>query len=135
MGEGHDPESIDEARSMDSAGRNAQAMLAQTALLLRLSTDKQEANRSQERRSVIKITPHIQWATLGDDDQKVDRFIRIGLANDGKGMQPSEKLITLGQCLKQSRLKVYDLIVERAERSGAYAADPRRDCGSFAGIQ
>ena len=105
-------------------------MSAQTALLLRLSTDKQEANWSQERRSVIKITPHIQWATLGDDDQKVDRFIRklestIGLANDGKGMQPSEKLITLGQCLKQSRLKVYDLIVERAERSGAYAADPQ----------
>ena len=51
---------------------------------------------------MIKIDPHIQWPILGDEDQKVDRFIRklestIGLANDGQGMQPSEKLITLGQ--------------------------------------
>ena len=127
MGVGSDLDGLDDARSLDSAGLNVGA---QTALLLRLSAEKQEPHRGQDRRSVIKINPNISWPILGDDDQKVDRCIRkfestIGLAKDGRGTQPSEKLITMGQCLRQSRLKVYELLVERAERSGKYAEDPQ----------
>ena len=134
MGGGSELDGLDDARSLDLAGLIAQVLLkhmgAQTALLLKLSADKQEPNRGQDRRSVITINPHISWPILGDDDQKVDRFIRkfestIGLANDGRGMQPSGKLITMGQCLRQSRLKVYELLVERAERTGLYAAGPQ----------
>ena len=106
-------------------------MSAQTALLLRLSQEKGAGAQGRgEMRSVIRINPHINWPVLGDDDAKVDRFVHkfestIGLANDGRGMQPSEKLITLGQCLKQARLKVYELIVERSERSGKINQDPQ----------
>ena len=32
----------------------------------------------------------------------------VGLANDGRGMAPAEKLRCLRQCLKQSRRKVYN---------------------------
>ena len=68
MGEGSDLDGLDEAQSLDS-GMNAQVLLkhmgAQTALLLRLSADKQEPNRGQDRRSVIKDQPAHQLADLG----------------------------------------------------------------------
>jgi len=68
---------------------------------------------------------------LGDDDQKVDRCVHkfentIGLANDGRGMAPAEKLITLGHCLRQSRLVVYELLIERNQRSGKLQTEPQK---------
>jgi len=103
---------------------------AQTALLLKLSGERRGDTPGSELRNVIRITPHINWPFLGDDDQKVDRFVNkfestIGLANDGRGMAPSEKLITFGQCLRQSRLKVYELIMERGRRTGAVGSNPQ----------
>jgi len=101
---------------------------------VKLTKDKDkdgDGSGHRELRNVIRITPHINWPTLGDDDQKVDRFVHklentIGLANDGRGMAPAEKLITLGHCLRQSRLMVYELLIERNQRSGKLQTEPQK---------
>ena len=81
---------------------------AQTALLVKMAGERRSEPASQTLRNVIRITPHINWPILGDDDQKVDWFISqlestIGLANDSNGMQPAETLITFGQYSPDSR--------------------------------
>ncbi|CAK8994559.1 Pro-Pol polyprotein, partial [Durusdinium trenchii] len=48
----------------------------------------------------------------------------IGLANDGDGMTDMEKLTTLKACLKQHRLKTYELIYRKNLGSGIIKEDP-----------
>ena len=65
-------------------------------------------------------------ATIAQSKKFYDTFeATIGLANDGDGMTDIEKLTTLKACLKQHRLKTYELVYRRhfghgigAKRSG-----------------
>ena len=76
-----------------------------------------EALTRKNKRSTIQVTPKISWPMLDDecsDYRSVQEFYdtfeaTIGLANDGDGMTDIERLTTLKACLKQHRLKTYEL--------------------------
>ena len=84
---------------------------------------------SDGRHSVFRVNPNVHWPTMGDDDDDPDKFNvefdRVcGLANDGRGLIPSEKLLALGHCLKGSRKENYDLIVSAATKTGLVDENP-----------
>ena len=49
-----------------------------------------------------------------------------GLANDGRGMKVADMLLTLGQCLKGSKLLIYQNILRTARRTGEVDSDPQK---------
>ena len=61
--------------------------------------------------STIKVEPRLAWPELGADSGKPDEaedFIRsfesmCRLANNGRGMNPSDMVMTIGNCLKKGR--------------------------------
>ena len=85
-----------------------------------------EALGKKQKRSTIQVSPKVHWPTLDDecsDYRSVQEFYdsfeaTIGLANDGDGMTDMEKLTTLKACLKQHRLKTYELIYRKNLGSG-----------------
>ena len=93
------------------------------------------ANQSDEPRSTITERPTMDWPHLGDEDVDVDDFFErfeetIGLANDGRGMNARERLRVLRSCLKQSRAKVYDVVLTRDKLEGRLRPHQR----SLAGV-
>ena len=48
------------------------------------------------------------------------------MVNNGQGMEASEMLATLGNCLKGSRKTIYDNIVKAAREDGSYQFEPDR---------
>ena len=88
--------------------------------------------REQRPRSTIQISPKVTWPVLDDDftDHKsvtdfYDQFeSTVHLANDGQGMSDLEVLITLRACLRQHRLKSYDLLYKRGLSNGTVKTDP-----------
>jgi len=81
------------------------------------------------QRSTIQIKPDVTWPKLADNDQDIDSFFEeledvCGLANDAKGMSDLERLRCLGNCLQQSRKKVYRVILKETRRSGLLRTDP-----------
>ena len=75
--------------------------------------------------------PQVTWPTLGDGDgeHNVEAFFEeyediVGLANDGRGMAPVEKLRCRRQRLKQSRRKVYNVVRKESRRNGFLERDP-----------
>eukprot|EP00435_Cladocopium_sp_Y103_P042487 s1035_g11.t1 len=91
-----------------------------------------EALTRKSKRSTIQVTPKISWPMLDDecsDYRSVQEFYdtfeaTIGLANDGDGMTDIEKLTTLKACLKQHRLKTYELVYRRQLGTGLVQSDP-----------
>ncbi|CAE7299989.1 unnamed protein product, partial [Symbiodinium necroappetens] len=92
-----------------------------------------EKSKGRERpRSTIQISPKVTWPALDDDftDHKsvmdfYDQFeSTVHLANDGQGMSDLEVLITLRACLRQHRLKSYDLLYKRGLSNGTVKSDP-----------
>ncbi|CAK8990984.1 unnamed protein product, partial [Durusdinium trenchii] len=91
-----------------------------------------EALGKKQKRSTIQVSPKVHWPTLDDecsDYRSVQEFYdsfeaTIGLANDGDGMTDMEKLTTLKACLKQHRLKTYELIYRKNLGSGIVKEDP-----------
>ena len=91
-----------------------------------------EALTRKSKRSTIQVTPKISWPMLDDecsDYRSVQEFYdtfeaTIGLANDGDGMTDIEKLTTLKACLKQHRLKTYELVYRRHLATGLVQKDP-----------
>ena len=106
----------------------AQAVL-QLAQAAAASRDR-DPSREGEQRSTITVRPHMEWPSLGDDDHDVEDFFdrfeeTVGLANDCKGMNSREKLRVLRSCLKQSRAKVYDVVLKAARANGDLEANPK----------
>ena len=64
----------------------------------------------QRMQSTIKVEPRLAWPELGADTGKPDEaedFIRsfesmCRLANNGQGMNPSDMVMTIGNCLKKA---------------------------------
>ena len=118
-----------DARSEASRGMDvsafAEAIEKQTKIMA-------EALGKKQKRSTIQVSPKVQWPTLDDecsDYRSVQEFYdsfeaTIGLANDGEGMTDMEKLTTLKACLKQHRLKTYELIYRRNLSAGTVKNDP-----------
>ena len=115
------------SRAFDaSASAFAQALEKQTRVMT-------EALTRKSKRSMIQVTPKISWPMLDDecsDHRSVQEFYdtfeaTIGLANDGDGMTDMEKLTTLMRaCLKQHRLKTYELVYRRHLATGLVQKDP-----------
>ena len=108
-----------------------QAMMAQSAALAELmsKSGKAEPRVHADLRSTIQVKPTIRWPTLDDGDYKIDDFLKefeatVGMANDAKGMLPSERLVCLGSCLRQSRHLVYKGVMKTARRNGKLVSDP-----------
>ncbi|CAE7940524.1 pol [Symbiodinium necroappetens] len=78
-------------------------VLTKQTELLKLALEKKPP-----KRSTIQVTPK---AT-------------IALANDGEGMSDMETLVTLKACLRQHRLKSYELIYKRHLNDGLLKRDP-----------
>ncbi|CAE7624627.1 unnamed protein product [Symbiodinium necroappetens] len=92
----------------------------------------QKSRKRDKPRSTIQISPKVTWPVLDDDstDHKsvmdfCDQFeSTVHLANDGQGMSDLEVLITLRACLRQHRLKSYDLLYKRGPSNGTVKSDP-----------
>ena len=83
----------------------------------------------QRTKSTIQIKPDVSWPSLNDGDQDIETFFEdlediCGLANDATGMSAVERLRVLGNCLKQSRKKVYRVKLKEARKSGLLLRDP-----------
>eukprot|EP00435_Cladocopium_sp_Y103_P053296 s165_g17.t1 len=99
------------SRLMDPIATFAEALEKQTQVMA-------EALTKKTKRSTIQVSPKVSWPMLDDDcsdyrsvQEFYDTFeATIGLANDGEGMTDMEKLTTLKACLKQHRLKTYELV-------------------------
>ncbi|HIE71147.1 MAG TPA: hypothetical protein EYP98_13775, partial [Planctomycetes bacterium] len=120
-------ESIDLAEQLDDAASVGESTASQPSWtkelidLLRGSTGP--------RRSTIQVKPDIAWPSLADSDQDIETFFEeledvCDLANDASGMSDVERLRCLGNCLKQSRKKVYRVQLKEARRSGLLRSDP-----------
>ncbi|CAE7332320.1 unnamed protein product [Symbiodinium microadriaticum] len=102
-------------------------LLTKQTELLRLALEKKPP-----KRSTIQVTPKVQWPVLDDecsDLRSVQEFYdqfeaTIALANDGEGMSDMETLVTLKACLRQHRLKSYELIYKRHLNDGLLKRDP-----------
>ena len=109
-----------------SGGGLAEVLKKQTELL-QLALEKKPP-----KRSTIQVTPKVQWPVLDDDcsdfrsaQEFYDQFeATIALANDGEGMSDMEALVTLKACLRQHRLKSYELIYKRHLNDGTLKKDP-----------
>ena len=86
-------------------------------------------NAKRRTRSTIQIKPDITWPSLNDGDQDIETFFEdlediCDLANDATGMSEIERLRVLGNCLKQSRKKVFRVKLKEARKSGTLRTDP-----------
>ena len=107
----------------------AEALKGQTAALKNI-LDK--ASAPSKKRSTIQVSPKVAWPILNDscsDHRSVQEFYdsfesTVQLANDGEGMNELEMLTTLKACLKEHRLKSYELIYKRHHAAGTLKADP-----------
>ena len=87
---------------------------------------------SQKVNSTIKIEPKLAWPELGNDTgnpQEAENFIKAfeaicNLANNGHGMKPLERVMTIGNCLKKGRKLIYDNIIVDATADGTLQSDP-----------
>ena len=107
-------------------GTSTSEFLAELVGLMKASPGE----RSGER-STIQVRPNVVWPSLSDTDLDVVTFIDeyedvVGLANDGRGMPIREKLRCFGQSLKQSRAKVYKVVLKDARLKGHLDSDPQR---------
>ena len=83
----------------------------------------------RRKRSTIKVSPKVAWPFLNDncsDHRSVKEFYdtfesTVQLANDGDGMNDLETLTTLKACLKEHRLKSYELVYKRHQAAGTYS--------------
>jgi len=105
-------------------------MKAQTAAL-------SAALKGRPKQSTIRITPHVEYPILGDDDNDVEQFFErfdeiCALANDGTGMTAPERLVLLVNCLRGARQQTYRVIHNAAKRDDTTARDPE---GVFAHIK
>ena len=74
-------------------------------------------------RSTIQIRPNVQWPTLDDNNQEVERFYYefegiCQLANDSSGMSYAEMFLTIGNCLKGARKNTYEVVGDQGRLSG-----------------
>ena len=86
-------------------------------------------NAKSKTRSTIQTKPDITWPSLTDADQDIETFFEdledvCDLANDATGMSDIERLRVLGNCLKQSRKKVFRVKLKEARTSGLLRTDP-----------
>ncbi|CAK9020527.1 Uncharacterized protein SCF082_LOCUS14946 [Durusdinium trenchii] len=92
----------------------------------------EEPDGDQEEEHAARLDALMRMIRSGVEElveQSVQEFYEafeatIGLANDGEGMTDMEKLTTLKACLKQHRLKTYDLIYRRNLSAGVVREDP-----------
>ena len=92
------------------------------------------AQKSQKtpKRSTIQVTPKVHWPILDDEcthyrsvQDFYDQFeSTIALADDGDGMTDTAALVTLKACLRQHRLKSYELIYKRHQHDGTLKTNP-----------
>jgi len=90
----------------------------QTDLLTQIALKGENSQRTPG--STIRVEPRVQWPALGDDgtggtevQDFYEKFEEVcGLPNNGKGMSDKEMLITLKNCLKGSRRKIYENILK-----------------------
>jgi len=80
-------------------------------------------------RSTIQVKADVAWPTLTDNDHDVEQFFDdlddvCGLANDAQGMNEIERLRVLGNCLKQSRKKVYRVELKKGRVNGVLRSNP-----------
>ncbi len=122
------PRSEHSEQGGDVAQTLADALKGQTeALKAMLST-----THEKRKRSTIQVSPKVLWPTLNDsctDHRSVEEFYQtfestVQLANDGEGMSDLEMLTTLKACLKEHRLKSYELIYKRAHAAGTLKDNP-----------
>ena len=73
------------------------------AILAAIFKEQRASNRKSatKTRSTIQIRPNVQWPTLDDNNQDVERFFHefegiCQLANDSSGMSYAEMLLTIG---------------------------------------
>ncbi|CAK9019854.1 unnamed protein product [Durusdinium trenchii] len=133
-------------RAAGSAGPAREEMGRQLALLGRMVAGEQlsalkeyfrellleEPDGDQEEEHAARLDALMRMIRSGVEElveQSVQEFYEafeatIGLANDGEGMTDMEKLTTLKACLKQHRLKTYDLIYRRNLSAGVVREDP-----------
>ena len=115
----------DGSRPVDAVATFAEALERQTQIMA-------EVLGKKSKRSTIQVSPKVSWPMLDDDcsdyrsvQEFYDTFeATIGLANDGEGMTDMEKLTTLKACLKQHRLKTYELVYRRHLTSGLVRDNP-----------
>ena len=86
-------------------------------------------DKKSSKKSTIQIRPDVTWPSLSDLDQDIETFFEelddiCDLANDADGMSDIERLRVLGNCLKQSRKKVYRVKLKEARASGLLKTDP-----------
>ena len=120
-----------EAVSADS--QLAEAIRAQTEAMTKQSQATEAAlvalAVNPKLSSTIRVNTTCKFPILGDDDKDPDLWKEefegiLAMANDGRGMMAQEKLITLEQCVKQSRAEVFH-VVKRAKRaSGEWVSSP-----------
>ena len=86
-------------------------------------------DKNSSKKSTIQIRPDVTWPSLSDLDQDIETFFEelddiCDLANDADGMSDIGRLRVLGNCLKQSRKKVYRVKLKEARASGLLKTDP-----------
>ena len=114
-------------QSSSSSGDALAEVLKKQTEILQAALEKKPP-----KRSTIQVTPKVQWPVLDDDCsdfRSVQEFYEqfeatIALANDGEGMTDMEALVTLKACLRQHRLKSYELIYKRHLNDGTLREDP-----------
>ena len=82
--------------------------------------------------STIKVEPRLASPELGADTGKPEEaedFIRsfesmCRLANNGRGMMPSDMVMTIGNCLKKGRKTMYDNIVRGSTENKLMEKNP-----------
>jgi len=122
------PQQSDKSEAADVAQTLADALKGQTEALKAMLSN----SGNKRQRSTIQVSPKVAWPTLNDncsDHRSVQEFYEtfestVQLANDGEGMNELEMLTTLKACLKEHRLKSYELIYKRHQAAGTLKTDP-----------
>ena len=109
---------------MTEASEKSELIPADLVRTLLSSVDKKSS-----KKSTIQIRPDVTWPSLSDHDQDIETFFEelddiCDLANDADGMSDIERLRVLGNCLKQSRKKVYRVKIKEARASGLLKTEP-----------
>jgi hypothetical protein len=116
----------------DVANTLADALKGQTETLKAILSSHSSA--PPRKRATIQVSPKVVWPILNDsctDHKSVQDFYdsfesTVQLANDGEGMNALELLTTLRACLKEHRLKSYELIYKKHQAAGTLKADPEK---------
>ena len=114
-----------------SQAESAEGALAQ-AINVQTEAIRAALRSKDQKHSVVKITPTFRWPILGDDGpdaKEVEEFYEkyedlCRLANDGRGMNPTEHLTTLVSCLRGSKEKIYRLVYKKHRKLGTVEEDP-----------